>query len=102
MIEMFNAINALSDESSLFEIGILANPLLLIAIAGSTIFHCLICYIPFFEGIFGTVELTFNDWVLVLAFSLPVVFLDEILKIVARKKTARELRIRLEASKKAN
>jgi Ca2+-transporting ATPase len=84
MIEMFNAVNALSDEASLLEIGIFANPFLLVAIAGSVILHCMICYIPFFEHIFGTVSLTFNDWLLVLMFAFPVVLLDELLKIIAR------------------
>jgi len=94
MIEMFNAVNALSDEASLLEIGIFANPFLLVAIAGSVILHCMICYIPFFENIFGVVALSFNDWLVVLMFSFPVVILDEILKIISRAKTAKELSAR--------
>lgn len=101
MIEMFNAINALSDESSLLEVGIFANPLLLLAIALSCSLHAMICYVPFFERIFGTVPLTVNDWILVLAFSLPVIFLDELLKVVARAKTKANLKARLAAIKKA-
>lgn len=95
MIEMLNAINALSDEASILEIGFFANPLLLIAIAGSVSFHCLICYIPFFENIFGTVALSFNDWILVFLWSFPVILLDEVLKVIARNKTKRELAERL-------
>jgi len=48
----------------------------------------MICYVPFFEGIFNTVPLTLSDWFLVFAFSLPVVLLDEILKFVCRRKSA--------------
>lgn len=95
MIEMFNAINALSDESSLLSIGIFANPLLLIAISLSVSLHCVICYVPFFENIFGTVPLTLNDWILVLIFSTPVILLDEILKFISRKKTQAELNERI-------
>lgn len=101
MIEMLNAINALSDESSLLTVGIFANPLLLVAIALSVSFHCLICYIPFFTTIFGTVPLTFNDWILVLIFSTPVILLDEVLKFVARGRTSAELKIRMDSIKKA-
>lgn len=98
---MFNAINALSDESSVATVGIFANPLLLIAIALSSSLHAMICYVPFFERIFGTVPLTLNDWILVLIFSLPVILLEEILKVVARAKTRKELAARMAAIKKA-
>ena len=100
MIEMLNALNALSDEASLLEIGLLANPLLLVAISGSVLFHCVICYIPFLERIFATIELTRNDWILVFLWSLPVILLDEILKIIARGRTRRELAERMEIIKK--
>lgn len=100
MIEMFNALNALSDESSILTVGIFANPLLLVAMSMSIAFHCLICYIPFFENIFGTVPLTFNDWILVLAFSLPVILFDEILKVIVRGRTRKELEARMAEIKK--
>jgi Ca2+-transporting ATPase len=87
MIEMFNALNALSDEGSLLSVGLFANPLLIIAIMGSVILHCVILYIPFFARIFGTSPLTANDWKLVMVFSLPVILLDELLKVIARYRT---------------
>jgi len=40
------------------------------------------------------VPLSFNDWILVLACSFPVILLDEFLKYFARKRTAAELEIR--------
>lgn len=55
---MFNAINALSEDGSILKIGLFANPYLLIAIAGSVVLHCMICYVPLFENIFNTVPLT--------------------------------------------
>lgn len=100
MIEMFNALNALSDESSILTVGIFANPLLLIAMTLSIGLHCVICYLPFFENIFGTVALTTNDWLLVLAFSLPVVLLDEFLKVIVRGRTKKELEARMAEIKK--
>lgn len=84
MIEMLNALNALSEDSSILTIGIFANPYLLMAMALSVALHCVILYVPVFEGIFNTVPLTLNDWYLVLLFSLPVIIIDEILKFISR------------------
>lgn len=84
MIEMLNALNALSEDSSILTMGLFCNPLLLLAIAGSIAFHCLILYIPFFAAIFGTTPLNYNDWLLVFMFSVPIIFLDEVLKAVSR------------------
>jgi hypothetical protein len=38
----------------------------------------------FLEGIYNVKALDFNEWMLVLAFSVPVIFDDEILKFVGR------------------
>ena len=91
MIEMLNAVNALSDESSLLTVGIFANPSLIIAIAGSILLHCVILYVEFFSRIFSVAPLSINDWILVLAASFPVIIIDEILKIVSRYYTQKAL-----------
>lgn len=75
---MFNAFNALSDESSLLTVGPLRNPSLIVAVFISLSLHCLICYVTFFERIFNTVPLSANDWILVMLVSFPVVIVDEI------------------------
>jgi len=49
MIEMLNALNALSEDSSILSMGLFCNPWLLLAILGSMLFHCLILYIPLFS-----------------------------------------------------
>ena len=86
MIEMFNSLNAMSENSGLLSIGVFSNLWLWAAIAFSTLLHCLILYIPFLGNIFSTVSLDFKDWILVLAFSLPVVLIEEVLKWVSRIK----------------
>jgi Ca2+-transporting ATPase len=86
MIEMFNALNALSEDSSLLTIGLFCNPLLWVAIALSVILHCAIIYIPFLGNIFGTDPLSKNDWILVIVFSFPVCLIDEVLKFVSRQR----------------
>lgn len=91
-IEMFNSINALSEDSSLFQIGILRNPWLLIAITCSMVLHSVILYVPFFANVFGTAPLTRDDWLLVVGFSFPVILIDEVLKIFSRRRNAEMLK----------
>merc|ERR1712046_224305 len=99
MIEMMNAFNALSDEGSIFTVGPFCNMFLVYAVIGSVSLHSMICYVPFFEGIFGTVPLSRNDWILVLSFTTPVVIVGEILKVMARARTSKQLAAR-EAERK--
>ena len=89
MIEMFNSLNAMSENCSLFKIGFFSNLWLWGAIALSTICHCVILYIPFMRNVFSTVSLDVKDWLLVLAFSLPVILIEEILKFLSRNKFER-------------
>jgi Ca2+ transporting ATPase len=46
--------------------------------------HLMILYVPFFHGVFGVVPLDASEWALVLFVSLPVVLLDEVLKLITR------------------
>ena len=87
VIEMFNALNALSEDQSLLKIGIFGNPWLLYAITGSIVLHCGILYIPFLRAIFGTAPLGLKEWALVVGFSFPVVIIDELLKSFGRQRT---------------
>merc|ERR1712118_177161 len=82
VIEMLNALNALSEDSSLLQMPPWANPWLLIAMAFSIGLHVVILYIPVCASIFSIVPLTFNDWIVVMLFSSPVVLIDEALKMI--------------------
>lgn len=83
-IEMFNALNALSENGSLLYVPPWVNPALLIAMAGSFILHFMILYVPSFCPMFGVVPLSFNEWLLVIVFSAPVIIIDEVLKLIGR------------------
>jgi len=85
MIEMFNALNALSERESLFNIGFSTNPYLIIAILISVAWHCLILYVPLLMKIFGTQSLNWDEWSIVIIFSLPVIAVEEILKVIHRR-----------------
>jgi len=89
VIEMFNALNALSEDTSLIKTGFWINPYLLVAIALSIGLHCMILYVPFLQNVFSVVPLTAQDWLLVIGFSFPVFVIDEVLKWVTRRRSER-------------
>ncbi|KAE8690517.1 Calcium-transporting ATPase 1, endoplasmic reticulum-type [Hibiscus syriacus] len=83
-IEMFNSLNALSEDGSLLTMPPWVNPWLLLAMSVSFGLHFLILYVPFLAKVFGIVPLSFNEWLLVLAVAFPVILIDEVLKFVGR------------------
>ena len=102
VIEMLNALNALSEDSSLLQMPPWANPWLLVAMGFSIGMHFVILYIPFLAQVFSIVPLTYNDWVVVMAFSIPVILIDEVLKAAGRGLNRAELAARIAAEKKQN
>ncbi|KAL3750735.1 hypothetical protein ACJRO7_011691 [Eucalyptus globulus] len=83
-IEMFNSLNALSEDGSLLSMPPWVNPWLLLAMSVSFGMHFLILYVPVLAQVFGIVPLSLNEWLLVLAVALPVILIDEVLKFVGR------------------
>jgi len=100
VIEMLNALNALSEDNSLLVIHPFVNLWLILAIFASIGCHIFILYVPFMNQIFGIVPLNLKEWYLVLAFSAPVILIDEILKFFGRIMNEKELRTRMEALEK--
>ena len=96
VIEMLNALNALSEDNSLLVIHPWVNPWLLLAIVASIGSHMFILYVPVMNTIFGIAPLSICEWKLVLAFSFPVILIDEVLKFIGRIKNERDLNRRLE------
>jgi len=85
LIEMLNTFNALSENQSLLVVPPWANLYVVFAVILSITIHCGILYIDFFVNIFKTAPITFEEWTIVINFSLPVIFLDEILKFFGRR-----------------
>jgi len=90
VIEMLNTFNALSENQSLLVVPPWANPWVGLAVVLSLLCHCLILYVDFFVQIFQTAPIDFDEWTIVINFSLPVIFLDEILKFITRQVATRE------------
>ncbi|RMX37761.1 hypothetical protein pdam_00006613 [Pocillopora damicornis] len=84
-IEMFNALNSLSENQSLFVMPPWRNPSLITAIIASFVMHFVILYFKITNTIFRITPLNCDEWVAVLYFSFPVIILDEILKFVSRQ-----------------
>lgn len=102
-IEMFNALNAISEDGSLFARGThpFVNPYLLMAMASSFALHFMILYVPSFAPMFDVVPLSTDEWLLVILYSAPVVVIDEILKLIGRISNAAALRRRRAAIEEA-
>jgi len=85
VIEMLNAFNALSEDGSLVQMPPWVNPWLIASAGFSIGIHMVILYVPFLTEIFGVCALDVHDWVLVMAFSSPVILIDEVLKFMGRQ-----------------
>ncbi|KIH88486.1 Ca2+ transporting ATPase, sarcoplasmic/endoplasmic reticulum [Sporothrix brasiliensis 5110] len=84
VIEMFNAINALSSSESLLTLPLWKNMILVYAISLSMALHFALLYIPFLQTLFSILPLNWNEWKAVLVLSAPVVLIDEVLKFLER------------------
>lgn len=93
-IEMFNSLNALSEDNSLVTMPPWTNPWLLIAMSFSLGLHCLILYLPVLANVFGVVPLTFDEWLIVFIVSSPVIFIDEAFKAVGRRQRRKSKKLK--------
>ena len=84
VVEMFNALNALSENNSLFQLPPWSNLWLLAAIAVSMLLHVFIMYTPPVAKIFTVTALSGSEWTAVLWLSFPVILVDEALKFMSR------------------
>ena len=82
LFQMFNVVNARSDERSAF-VHLFTNYWLWGAIAGSIALQVLVVYVPFLQRAFGTVDLTARDWALCVAVASSVLWLREGTKLLA-------------------
>ncbi|KAJ3558497.1 hypothetical protein NM688_g895 [Phlebia brevispora] len=95
-VEMFNAMNSLSENESLLKLPVWRNPFLVAAIALSMALHFAILYIPFFTTLFAITPLNWIEWKAVLYFSFPVILIDEVLKFITATFVAPASRVKVE------
>ena len=82
-VEMFNAMNSLSENASLLRLPLWKNPFLVGAIALSMALHVMILYVPFFTALFAITPLNTTEWSAVFWLSVPVIAIDEVLKFIS-------------------
>jgi Ca2+ transporting ATPase len=72
VIEMFNAMNALSSSESLLTLPLWKNMMLVYAIALSMALHFALLYTPMLQTLFSIVPLDYEEWKAVVVISAPV------------------------------
>jgi P-type Ca2+ transporter type 2C len=75
-----------SETSSLFSQGIFSNPKLVLTVAITFMLQLAVIYFPFFNAIFKTQPLTFNELIFCMGISLVIFIAVEIEKIIRRYK----------------
>lgn len=84
VVEMFNALNNLSENQSLLVIPPWSNLWLVASIVLTMFLHLLILYIQPLSVLFSVTPLSWSEWRIVLYLSFPVIIIDEILKFFSR------------------
>merc|ERR1739838_924492 len=84
VIEMLNALNSVSENQSMIRMPPWQNIYLLLAIMLSMSLHFMILYVDIFNVVFQICPLNAAEWLAVIKFSLPVILIDEALKLFAR------------------
>jgi Ca2+ transporting ATPase len=87
VIEIFNALNSISENQSLLTMPPWSNKFLIGAIVISMSLHFVILEVDFLASVFQITPLNIEEWIAVLKISFPVILIDEVLKFIARKFT---------------
>ncbi len=83
LFQMFNVVNARSDERSAF-VHLFTNRWLWTAVGGSLALQLLVVYVPFLQRAFGTVGLSTGDWAFCVAVASVVLWAREGSKLIVR------------------
>eukprot|EP00286_Rhodomonas_abbreviata_P025566 CAMPEP_0181303462 /NCGR_PEP_ID=MMETSP1101-20121128/8572_1 /TAXON_ID=46948 /ORGANISM="Rhodomonas abbreviata, Strain Caron Lab Isolate" /LENGTH=1146 /DNA_ID=CAMNT_0023409039 /DNA_START=38 /DNA_END=3478 /DNA_ORIENTATION=- len=83
-IEMFNALNAVTESKSLLSLPPWKNMWLMAAVCLSFAQHLLVLSWPAAEIVFHVKKMTLKEWKYVVALSFPIIILDEAMKGVSR------------------
>lgn len=96
-MEMFKALSAVSVDNSLLRVGPQKNSWLLLGVTAPTLLHLFVMYssklgVPALGKSFGMVPLSMDDWRRVLIWSVPILLVEELLKLIGRWLQRREKR----------
>jgi Ca2+-transporting ATPase len=91
MSELLRAYTARSEHYSVFSVGLFSNKWMQWAVGSSFVLLLLVIYLPFLQPFFGTVALTFNDWLVMLPLMFLAPIAAEVTKIYLRRKFHRNV-----------
>ncbi|KAJ0967694.1 hypothetical protein J5N97_024611 [Dioscorea zingiberensis] len=94
VVEMFNALNNLSENQSLIVIPPWSNLWLVGSIILTMFLHVLILYVKPLSVLFSVTPLSWAEWMVVLYLSFPVIIIDEVLKFFSRSSRGRRFHFR--------
>ncbi|XP_021889619.1 calcium-transporting ATPase 3, endoplasmic reticulum-type [Carica papaya] len=94
VVEMFNALNNLSENQSVLVIPPWSNPWLVASIILTMLLHILILYVHPLAVLFSVTPLSWAEWTVVLYLSFPVIIIDELLKFVSRNSSGIRFKFR--------
>lgn len=95
VVEMFNALNNLSENQSLLVIPPWSNLWLVGSIVLTMLLHILVLYVGPLSALFSVTPLSWAEWTVVLYISFPVIIIDEILKFFSRNSSGIRFKLRL-------
>ena len=96
LFDMFNALSCRSATKSLFEIGLLSNRYLFVAITATLGCLLAVVYLPFLQWVFQTEALNVSDWINLTSLTSTVLIVSEIRKMLDKLsvRTAKSKRFR--------
>lgn len=94
VVEMFNALNNLSENQSLLVLPPWSNLWLVSSIILTMVLHVLILYVQPLAILFSVTPLSWTEWKAVLFLSFPVILVDEVLKFSSRNLKGRKFGFR--------
>lgn len=86
LFQLFNAFNARSERATVFSRDTLRNGRLWAALAGVLVLQVLAVHVNPVQDLFGTADLTVADWVLVTAVASSILWVEELRKLVVRRR----------------
>ena len=89
LIQLTHSLNVRSNDKSLFKLGVFTNGYLTGAIAVSALLQIIVIIVPYFNSIFRVTQLSLEQWGIVLAASLAIIPIVEIVKAIGNRRAGR-------------
>jgi Ca2+-transporting ATPase len=86
LCELFRAYTVRSERVSLFRLGMFSNKYMQMAVGASILLLLLVVNVPFLQPIFNTHFLAFDEWLIVIGFSLIPATAEELTKLYLRSR----------------